>query len=50
MVVIVLKALVGKRLSLQAERLTYLVGFALLFAFLIWISAFDLARIGGVVE
>ena len=50
MVVIVLKSIVGKRLSLQAERLTYLVGFALLFAFLIWISAFDLARIGGVVE
>jgi regulator of sigma E protease len=50
MLVIVLKKLVGNRLSLQAERLTYLVGFALLFAFLIWITAFDIARLGGVVE
>jgi membrane-associated protease RseP (regulator of RpoE activity) len=50
MLVIVLKKLFGNRLSVQAERLTYLVGFALLFAFLIWITAFDIARLGGVVE
>jgi len=50
MLVIVLKRLVGDRLSVQAERMTYLVGFALLFAFLIWITAFDIARLGGVVE
>jgi regulator of sigma E protease len=50
MLVIVLKAVVGNKLSVQAERLTYLVGFALLFAFLIWITAFDIARLGGVVE
>ena len=31
----------------QAERLTYLVGFGFLFAFLIWITYFDLARIAG---
>ena len=44
MLVVLLKALVGRRLSLQAERLTYLVGFVFLFAFLIWITAFDIAR------
>jgi hypothetical protein len=34
---------------MRAERLTYLVGFAFLFAFIIWVSGFDLARaVGGV--
>jgi regulator of sigma E protease len=42
--VIVLKSVLGGRLSLRAERLTYLVGFAVLFGFLIWVSAFDIAR------
>ena len=28
----------GRRISLRAERLTYLVGFAFLFAFLIWVT------------
>jgi regulator of sigma E protease len=42
--VIVLKRLLGGRLSLRAERLTYIVGFALLFAFLIWVTAFDVMR------
>lgn len=48
MVVITLKRLVGERISLRAERLTYLVGFVFLFAFLIWITGFDIAReLGG---
>jgi regulator of sigma E protease len=44
MLVLVLKALFGRRISVQAERLTYLVGFVFLFAFLIWITGFDLIR------
>lgn len=48
MLVITLKRLVGERISLRAERLTYLVGFVFLFAFLIWITGFDIAReLGG---
>ena len=34
----------AKRISVQAERLTYLVGFVFLFAFLIWITGFDILR------
>ncbi len=44
---IVLKAIFGKRISLRAERLTYVVGFVFLFAFLIWVTGFDLIRILG---
>jgi len=48
MVVLVLKRLVGTRLSVQLERLTYLVGFGVLMAFLAWITFFDIARqLGG---
>jgi regulator of sigma E protease len=50
MLVILLKAIprYGKRISLNAERLTYAVGFVALFAFLIWITVFDIARqVGG---
>ena len=50
MLMIVIKGIVGSRVSLQAERLTYLVGFGFLFAFLIWITYFDIARIGGAVQ
>ena len=50
MVVILLKSAVGNAISVRAERLTYLVGFALLFAFLIWITAFDIARVGGAIQ
>jgi regulator of sigma E protease len=42
---ILLKAIFGARISVRAERLTYVVGFAFLFAFLIWVSGFDIARI-----
>jgi regulator of sigma E protease len=48
--VVTLRAFVGERLSVRAERLTYFVGFVLLFTFLIWITVFDIARLGGAVE
>jgi regulator of sigma E protease len=44
---IVLKSIFGKRISLRAERLTYFIGFIFLFAFLIWVTGFDLLRILG---
>jgi regulator of sigma E protease len=48
MLMITLKSIFGRRISLQAERLTYAVGFVFLFAFLIWITGFDILRqIGG---
>jgi regulator of sigma E protease len=38
----------GRRISLKAEQLTYAIGFVALFAFLIWITVFDIARqVGG---
>jgi regulator of sigma E protease len=38
----------GRRISLRAEQLTYAIGFVALFAFLIWITVFDIARqVGG---
>jgi regulator of sigma E protease len=45
MLMIVLKSIFGARISVRAERLTYVVGFAFLFAFLIWVSGFDIVRI-----
>ncbi|HXI81138.1 MAG TPA: M50 family metallopeptidase [Verrucomicrobiae bacterium] len=45
MLMITLKSLFGRRISLRAEQLTYVVGFAVLFAFLIWVSGFDIVRI-----
>ena len=48
MLVIVLKRIFGERISLRAERMTYVVGFVFLFAFLIWITGFDIVRsLGG---
>jgi regulator of sigma E protease len=48
MLMIVLKAMLGQRISVRAERLTYFVGFIFLFAFLIWVTGFDIARqLGG---
>jgi regulator of sigma E protease len=48
MLVITLKRIFGERISLRAERLTYVVGFVFLFAFLIWITGFDIVRgLGG---
>jgi regulator of sigma E protease len=42
---LVLKKLLGARLTVRAEQMTYVVGFAFLFAFLIWVSGFDIVRI-----
>jgi regulator of sigma E protease len=48
MLMITLKRIFGTRISLRAEQLTYLVGFVFLFAFIIWVSGFDLIRsLGG---
>ncbi|HMJ80671.1 MAG TPA: M50 family metallopeptidase [Candidatus Dormibacteraeota bacterium] len=42
-----IKSLAGDRLSVDAERATYFIGFALLLAFIAWISYFDIQRLGG---
>jgi regulator of sigma E protease len=42
--VLVIKAVAGRRVSVQAERLTYFVGFGFLMVFLAWITYFDIAR------
>jgi regulator of sigma E protease len=48
MLMITLKRIFGTRISVRAEQLTYLVGFAFLFAFIIWVSGFDIVRsLGG---
>jgi len=48
MLMITLKRLFGRRISVRAEQMTYLVGFVFLFAFIIWVSGFDLVRtLGG---
>jgi regulator of sigma E protease len=46
MLVLVIKRLFGTRISLRAERLTYAVGFVVLMAFIIWVTGFDIARLG----
>ena len=48
MLMMIIKALFGARVSLRLERLTYLVGFVFLFGFLIWVTGFDIIRqLGG---
>jgi regulator of sigma E protease len=47
MAVLVIKRLFGARISLRAERLTYAIGFVFLMAFILWISGFDIARLGS---
>lgn len=43
--VLLLKALpFGRRISARAEQATYAIGFLLMFAFLIWITVFDVIR------
>ena len=42
MLMITLKRFFGARISVRAEQLTYMVGFVFLFAFLIWITGFDI--------
>jgi regulator of sigma E protease len=44
MLIITLKSIFGRRISLRAEQLTYVVGFVFLFAFIIWVTGFDILR------
>ena len=45
---LLIKRVAGTRLSVRAERLTYVVGFVFLMAFLVWVTGFDIARgLGG---
>ncbi len=44
--VLLLKSVAGERVSLRAERLTYLVGFVFLMTFLAWISFYDITAPG----
>jgi regulator of sigma E protease len=44
--VLLVKRLSGERLSIRVERLTYLVGFTFLMAFLVWITFFDITAPG----
>jgi regulator of sigma E protease len=46
MLVILIKSIAGRRISIQAERLTYVVGFGFILALLLWTTYFDIARIG----
>jgi regulator of sigma E protease len=43
---ILIKRIAGQRISLRAERLTYVVGFVVLMVFLAWISFFDITTPG----
>jgi regulator of sigma E protease len=47
MLILAIKALSGPRLSVRFERLLYLAGGLLLLVFIVWISAYDIARLGG---
>ena len=44
MLMITLKAAFGRRISLRAEQLTYVVGFVFLFVFIIWVTGYDIIR------
>jgi regulator of sigma E protease len=46
--ILVLKRVLGQRLSLRAERLTYFVGLVFILAFVVWVTGFDIVRqLGG---
>ena len=48
MLMITLKRIFGARISLRAEQLTYVVGMVFLFAFIIWVTGYDIIRsLGG---
>ena len=47
MLVLGIKRVFGSRVSLRAERLTYAVGFVVLMAFILWVTGFDLVRLGS---
>ena len=44
MLMITLKRFFANRISLRAEQMTYMVGFVFLFAFLIWVTGYDIIR------
>lgn len=44
--VLIIKRFFGSRVSLRAERLTYGIGFVILMAFILWVTGFDLLRLG----
>jgi len=41
-----IQAATGNRIGAAAERLVYLAGFVLLMALLVWITYFDIQRLG----
>ncbi len=44
---LLVRRVVGTRFSVRAEQLTYVAGFGLLMAFLLWITYFDLTNLGS---
>ncbi len=44
MLMITLKRVFGKRISLRAEQMTYVAGFVFLFGFIIWVTGYDIVR------
>ena len=44
---LLIRQVAGKRFSVRAEQLTYLAGFGLLMAFLLWITYFDVTNLGS---
>ena len=42
-----IQAVTGNRISAAAERLVYLTGFVLLMLLLVWVTFFDIQRLGG---
>ena len=44
MLMITLKRVFGRRISLRAEQLTYVVGMMFLFAFILWVTGYDIVR------
>jgi regulator of sigma E protease len=44
MLMITLKRVFGSRISLRAEQLTYVVGMVFLFAFILWVTGYDIIR------
>jgi regulator of sigma E protease len=46
MLMLLIKRVFGTRVSLRAERLTYAVGFVFLMVFIVWVSGFDIIRLG----
>jgi regulator of sigma E protease len=44
---LLIRRVVGNRFSVRAEQLTYLAGFGLLMAFLVWITYFDVTNLGS---